>query len=479
MKVNHLKSPLAVLVVLGAAGGVWAQAPCIQPDNGSGTITLPPIGCDYASPSEVFMIIDGLPPGDTIELDGPLTDYYCCPSGCSTCSLPLAPGTCETTGGTLGGHGHCFDATLDFDVTGTGSLTGFTRHIAVPVEIEVHTGPRNPGDPVQTFSTDMFRMHGQLFGDPDFCTFIITAGTDYGLPSPGQTELTELGGGNFNVESFFDVTYQIQFAGCPGSLLEGYAGTTTATIRLVTGAPVPTPTPTPTSPPCVQPDNGTGTVTLPPKGCDYESLSEVFEIINGLPSGDTIELDGPLTNYLCCLTGCGLCSLPLPPGTCEMPGGTLGGDGHCFEAWLDFDVTGTGGLAGFTRHISVPVEVEVHTGPRTPGDPVQSFPAEMFRLQGQLFGDPDFCTFVITAGTDFGLPSPGQTTLTELPSGDFNVDSFFDVTYQIDFEGCPGSLLDGMMGTTTGTIRMRAGSPMATTPTPPAGEASDRWQAYR
>ena len=36
------------------------------------------------------------------------------------------------------------------------------------------------------------------------------------------------------------------------------------------------------------------------------------------------------------------------------------------------------------------------------------------RLQGELFGDPDFCTFRVTGGTDFGLPSPGHTTLTDL-----------------------------------------------------------------
>ena len=42
-----------------------SAAPCTQPDNGTGTATLPPIGCEYMSPDEVFMIIDGLPPGTT------------------------------------------------------------------------------------------------------------------------------------------------------------------------------------------------------------------------------------------------------------------------------------------------------------------------------------------------------------------------------------------------------------------------------
>jgi hypothetical protein len=204
-----------------------------------------------------------------------------------------------------------------------------------------------------------------------------------------------------------------------------------------------------------------------------------FMIIDGLPPMTTIELEGPLTDYLCCPGFCSSCSLALPPGQCEMPGGSLGGHGHCFESTLDLDVTGTGDLTGFNRHIAVPIFCEVHTGPRTPGDPVQTFPAEMIRLEGQLFGDPDFCEFIIRAGSYYGLPSPGQTTLVELPSGDFAVDSFFDITYQIQFEGCPASVIDGYLGTTTGTVRMQAGSPMQPTGTPSAGAGRDVWETYR
>ncbi|MCP3980165.1 MAG: hypothetical protein GY716_12740, partial [bacterium] len=89
-----------------------------------------------------------------------------------------------------------------------------------------------------------------------------------------------------------------------------------------------------------------------------------------------------------------------------------------------------------------------------------------FRLQGELFGDPDFDLLRITAGTDFGLPSPGHTTLTQVPGGSFNVDSFFDITYQIEFVGAPGSQLDGESGTTTGTLRMQTGDGGPCTNTP-------------
>ncbi|OYT13297.1 MAG: hypothetical protein B6I19_05885, partial [Bacteroidetes bacterium 4572_114] len=233
MKKNFLILSLLVSFSLVSFSG-FGQL-CTQPDNGTGTATLPPIGCDYESPVEVFMIIDGLPPGTTMELDGPLTNFVCCPDICQMCSMPLPPGECEGYGGSLGGNGHCFDAVLEFQVTGTGELQGFNRNISLPVFCEAHTGPRNPGEPVQTFPTDMYRLQGEIFGDPDFCMLRITGGTDFGLPSPGSTTLTQLPTGEFNVDSFFDITYQIEFEGCPGSVLEGFAGTTTATIRLETG----------------------------------------------------------------------------------------------------------------------------------------------------------------------------------------------------------------------------------------------------
>jgi hypothetical protein len=143
----------------------------------------------------------------------------------------------------------------------------------------------------------------------------------------------------------------------------------------------------------------------------------------------------------------------LPPGVCEGPGGSLGGDGHCFEANLSLWVNGTGSLAGFNRNLSVYIGLEVHTAPRVPGDDLQKFAATVFRMQGELFGDPDFCTFRVYGGDDFGLPSPGQITLARLPNGTFQVESFFDITYQMEFEGCPGSQLEGYAGTTIGTVR--------------------------
>ena len=126
-------------------------------------------------------------------------------------------------------------------------------------------------------------------------------------------------------------------------------------------------------------------------------------------------------------------------------GGTFGPDGEIMtcQAILHMDIQGTGALSPLSRQIQMQVQMEVHWPCADPSADVRSFPNEMVQLQGEIFGDPDFYTLRVEAGSSFGQPSPGHTRRTRLPSGNFNVDSFFDVEYRITWQGCPGSIIEG------------------------------------
>jgi len=422
---------LAVILVSALfAHPAMAQPACVVTDNGSGTVNLPPLGCGYVSPIDLHRMINGLPPGTTINVGAQHFEFF---------NIVRTPSP-------LGGEDETFDSSLSLNLQGTGGLV-YNRFVTMPAQCETHTAPRSPGDPIQSFDTDMRRIQGQIIGDPDFDLLRITAGTAFGMPSPGHTTLTRTPSGTWNVDSFFDIEYRIDFVGHMPGPLGGMSGSTTATIRMHTGQPAMEPLP------CMAADDGSGTVKLPPAGCGYVSPMDLHRMIDGLPPGTTIEIDPKHNRFFNIVT---------------MPGGGLGGDKETFDSTLEIKMMGTGGLA-YTRMLAMPVQSETHTGPRMLGAPMQSFDTDMFMLQGQMIGDPDFDLLRITGGTGFGMPSPGHTTLTRLPSTNWTVDSFFDITYRIDFVGQTPGPFSGMSGSTTGTIRMTTGQPQLPCPPIPAG----------
>ena len=205
---------------------------------------------------------------------------------------------------------------------------------------------------------------------------------------------------------------------------------------LALGLVLPTVTFAQIPPPCWVPDNGTGTADHPP----VYPLGYVgqMQIINGLPPGTTVNINPA--------------ALLAFAGLVQVPGGTLGGMQETWTATMPWSMTGTGSLLGYNSNINMPISAgESHSAPRTLFAPLQSFNTDLYRLQGQI-ANADFDLLRITAGTAFGLPSPGHTIFTQNGTG-WGLDSFFDITYRIDFVGKAGGTFGGMSGSTTGTYR--------------------------
>jgi hypothetical protein len=206
-----------VLTALGslvAPSGVAAQC-CIVPDNGSGTADHPPsCSVGYAGYTE---FADGLPPGSAVGGVANLGGFF---------ALIQSPG------GSLGGMSETWQATLVMQLIGTGAMAGYNRTVNMPISAgNTHSAPRVPFAPVQSFNTDLFALQGQLpFPDPDFDLLRITAGTGFGMPSPGHTTFASSGGG-WAVDSFFDITYRIDFVGKAGGTFGGMSGSTVRTYR--------------------------------------------------------------------------------------------------------------------------------------------------------------------------------------------------------------------------------------------------------
>jgi len=241
-------SAAAIVVVLAAAGTAQAD-PCVVKESGSvpGTVNLPPEGCHYLSPSEAHMIIDGLAPGTTLIV-APIHGGFLCNDrlGDSVQAGGTDAAMGRSTQADLYHSGGCtipppnpstpstetFLSSLSFDIRGTGTLSAVHCGLTIRnVAVQTVTQPRTPGNTVQTFATEMTNLSGSVANESTcnlFSSLTVKAGTGQGLANAtmGSTTITHLPSGAWQVDSFFDVFYQIDFVGKPGSPLTGLSGST-------------------------------------------------------------------------------------------------------------------------------------------------------------------------------------------------------------------------------------------------------------
>lgn len=211
-------------------------------------------------------------------------------------------------------------------------------------------------------------------------------------------------------------------------------------------------------PDCVLPNNGAGTVDLPPVGCTYSGAGDFHVDAMGMPEA---LLNLSVTQ--------GLFSAISGPSA----GGSLSGDTVTYNSQLLINVEGFGTFAGYSRFLSLTALASiVDLAPRPGGAALQGFETALQHLNVELTGDPDFDLLRITAGGNNALPSPGFTTARLLPSGSYAVDSFFDVTYEIVFVGAAGGPLAGRSGITTDTVRVQLGNGVSEVPRFVRGDAN-------
>ncbi len=382
-----------LLIVIGfSTSSLWAQ-PCSVVGNGLGTVNLP-ASCSFQQTAGQMQIVEGLPQGTTINISPQFSSHT---------------NRNKTSGGSLCGGIYVFDTSVQLTMSGTGALNTFSRVLTGTATIEVHTGEQSPGKTQQHFDTEMISMNLEIFGDPDFDFLFLRGGNGNGLPSPGETTLTRLPSGNFNVDSFFDIEYQIEFQGAPGSALEGMQGTTTGNVRMQQGE----------TPPANH-NFGLNHQSLGNAALTLDATTGHLTVSNIGSSGeDGVSIDGGE--------------------------GTQG-------FWIGVDFGPAGSLLPGSQFIvdsffDIEYRIQETDGGRAGVSIVPNgCHPELIRVellnQGNVVDSKEFDKAAMASGDHLvvsNIGSSGQDGVRIKDGGSFNVDSFFDIEYRIDFSEIQGN----------------------------------------
>jgi len=178
---------VGLVCLLGMGSAVWATPLTTGVDTDSPL--LPANKGEYVSPETMWYPLDGAPAGvaGAVAMIG-LEDLQLTPLAATTVRTPIA-----------GGEQELYDAVFTAGVVGFGSieLTG---------PVTVHT--LNGGSSTGTFATEIVAM--DLQGDVPGVGWAMVR-ESLQLPSAGVTEVSDLGGGMWHIDSFFDVFTEVSF----------------------------------------------------------------------------------------------------------------------------------------------------------------------------------------------------------------------------------------------------------------------------
>ncbi|MEP7028276.1 MAG: hypothetical protein ABI960_06750 [Candidatus Eisenbacteria bacterium] len=217
MNLVHLPRSLALATMaftLLTMGPSRAQSECCLVADIGGTAQVPP-ACPDGYVDGQSVRLNGLPPGIPIT---------------ATLSIINIQNVVEGPGGALGGTTQTWDAILRLHLEGDPTYP-YDRVFLIPVSCSSDAAPRAAAAPVQSFQMELTGLQGQVApGDPDFDLLRVIAGSGFGLPSPGHTTLTKVGA-MWAVDSFFDITYRIDYIGHSPGPFGGYSNSQTESYQ--------------------------------------------------------------------------------------------------------------------------------------------------------------------------------------------------------------------------------------------------------